>query len=259
MSIRALLTISFLFFSALVDASISFRGPHTFSAGPEFYWAKRTRPGGTALDGFMYGGYLSYERVRRCALYWGVDYSVAYGKLEGKSADRSRQKSWLLDETVEGRLGYTYGTKRWKRPYITPFLGYGYFYQTNRFVSPSPLLVKFRNTFPYACCGFQAGFRFSPSLKLGVLAKGKWMIDGRHRITGDSQFDNITLSMEEKWQYEIELPFDYIRSDERCFINFRIVPFFRLRHYGEKMDFPFDFVETKYRNWGIRALVTYAF
>lgn len=259
MSIKTLLVCLLLLTASSIEAAFSFRGPHTFSFGPEGYYARRTRQGGAVSDGFMGGAYLSYERLRRCAIYWGAEYSVAYGQLTGHDASGSRQKSWLLDQNVEGRLGYNYGSKKGRRLYIAPFIGYGYFYQTNRFVDPSALTVKFRNTFPYTLVGFQTGMRLNRCWSVALLGKGKWMMDGRSRITGDAMFDNVTLSMEEKWQYEVELPIDYIRSRDRCTLNFRITPFFRLRQYGGKMDFPFDYVETRFRNIGLRLLATYSF
>jgi hypothetical protein len=227
--------------------------------GPEFYHVKRLKKGGTKQRGTLYGVYASYDRIKRCRLYWGLEASYATGRLKGTSGRGSPLVSNLTDIEFEGRLGYT--LQRKYAPILTfvPFIGGGYFRQTNKFRAPSPLTIHYRDSFSYTMAGFFFDASVMPCLHVGTLFKAKFMNEGKSRITHDIDFGNSMMQMSNRIQYSVELPLTYqVLVCEQTF-NASLVPFYEYRHYGSHENFPFDFMDTKYFNIGAKLLASYCF
>lgn len=248
-----------LFFASFNLDAFRLRGPHAFNVGPEVYYNVRTRVGGARQDGIIYGVNAKYERFRRCAWYWAAQYDGGWGDMDGNDASGNKVKSHFSEQQVEGRFGYNYQWKNGCKPYILPIIGYGYYWQTNDFVQPSPLEVQFKDYFPYAAVGLQVGMNLTPHMTLGLFAKGDWMLEGNSKIVGIEELGSVKLSMQEEWQYTFEAPLTYRRNQCRRTFYYIFTPFVRIRHFGGLPGFPFDFLETRYRNYGAKLLIGYDF
>ena len=145
--------------------------------GPEIYYVKRTKEGGTQQTGTLYGVRVGVDSIQRYKIYWGADALWATGCLKG-SRDNVRLKSQLTDTNVECRLGYTFQSKYGCRPSLTPYLGAGYFWETNCYKHPSPLTVHLKNTFAYIPVGFLSQIYLTPSWSIGLNLKVRILWDG---------------------------------------------------------------------------------
>lgn len=230
--------------------------PHRFYIGPEIYYLRRTRDGGTKQRGAIYGLRVGYERVQRCKFYCGLDYLFGEGELHGKS-NVGKLKSTYRDENIEGRLGYTLQTKDDYHLSLTPFVGYGYFRETNRFHHDHPMRVKFQTRFHYCALGFLSNMAVSPQWNIGVNFKARLTFDSRCRISDDPGIKNMTQLISDKPHYRVELPISYrlCRCIERFELDF--VPFFEYRHFGSKNNYPFDYLNTKFQIYGINLQFSY--
>jgi hypothetical protein len=232
---------------------------HLFYLGPEAYYLRRAKEGGTKQHGVLYGVRGGYDRIKRYRLYWGIEGYYATGRIRGRSANHHKLVSDLQDSEIEGRLGYTFQGKTGLCASFTPFGGAGYFYQINKFRKPSPLNLHFRDTFSYAVVGFLSNFTVKPCLKVGVNFKVKYMLNGRSKIQKDPDFEDHTIQMTNKEQYSLDLPMSYAFYLRQCYFDLSFVPFFQYRHYGGRENFPFDFIDTKFWVYGARLLFYYSF
>lgn len=239
--------------------ALRFRGPHRYTIGPEMFYTYRTRDGGSWQDGAVAGGQIKYERFRRSALYWAALYTAGYGELSGEDGGGDPIRSRLFQQDAEGRLGYNFQWKNSWKPYILPFVGYGYFFQRNSFMNNAPVQINLTNQFCYTALGLQWGFNLTRYTTFSFLGKADWMVDGTQELSGAAVDERVTLSMEEKWQFTIELPIEHHRRLDRCCLFLVATPFMRLRHYGGMAGFPFDFAETRFREFGARISVGYDF
>jgi len=215
--------------------------------GPDIYYLTRDRDGGAKQTGIMYGGEGDYERVKPWGFYWALNGLYARGTLTGHSRT-GKTESRLTDAQVEARLGYTLC---W--PFLlTPFVGYGYFSEINDFCDPSPIAVRFHNHFQYPLLGFRSEWAWGPYFRLGCLARVSYMVDGASEVTNDPSFDDLTLIMGPRWQYRIDLPVSLCFCNSRNAFEAAIAPFYWLRQYGGRENYPFDFIATKMRSYGAR-------
>lgn len=228
--------------------------PHQFYAGPEIYHVKRLRSGGTRQGGMLYGARIGYDYLKRYKIYVGGDVLAATGTLRGVNGNRDTLKSRFTDFDIEGRVGYTLAQKCSPCPSITPFIGYGYAEELNKFISPSPLQVHFKTFYQYVSYGFLAKTHVSERWDMGVNFKAKYLVDARNRVTHDSEYDSFTMRVGPETHYRVELPISYEFKD-RFFVQF--VPFFEYRHYGKQANYPFDFFETRFRIYGAAIRLKY--
>ncbi len=250
--------ILFLFLTLLSFNADAFRirGPFQVAIGPEIYYLHRSVEGGSVQNGTMVGPSFKFERFRRCALFWSAQYTAAWGKLIGNNGSGSSLRSTMCEQQAEGRLGYNYQWKTGYKPYILPFIGYGYLRQANEFQEPAVTLVDY---FPYSSFGLQLGMNLSCYTSIGLLVKGDWMLEGNSFIEISGNPDRIERNMEEKWQYTVELPLTHRKSlGRRCFY-WVFTPFVRLRHLGGLPGFPANFPDTRYSNYGARFMLAYDF
>jgi len=248
-----------------IDAS---RKGHRFFLGPEFYHVHRVRQGGTKQNGTLIGGKLIYDHVKRYKFYWAAEGLFAVGPLMGHTGDGKKIKSCLSENYVEGRLGYTFQSKCWLKPSFTPFGGYGYFWEINKFDKNAPLPIRTQTTYRYAAAGFLTSINLSEHLQIGVNLKLKYMLEPRCTITKDPEFDKISLKIgNEKLQYRIELPVNYYsREQHGCCDGFKdgsygvaFTPFFERQHYEGQAAYPFDYMRTLFFNYGATLAAFYTF
>lgn len=226
--------------------------------GPEIYWMRRWRAGGTVQTGRIDGIRAQLERIRGNSWYAGVNILYASGDLEGHNAFDFALKSEITDFIVEGRAGYTLQGCGRNCPFFTIFGGYGYFKETNDFHLPSPIPFKFTDTFNYIAAGFLSGINFTPLLSMGLNFEVRFMLNGQSEVTDDPLFEDITLLMNNETHYRIEVPINYCLH---CpfLLETSLVPFYEFRHFGGREGFPFDYLDTKFSLLGARLSVAYRF
>lgn len=205
----------------------------------------------------MYGGRLRYERIKEWSLYFGADISYAEGRLRGESGSESKIYSNLIDTSLEGRLGYTFCFHFQYKFLFTPFLGIGYFWEKNNFRHPSPIPVHFRNTFSYLPIGFETSITFN-RWEIGFRVTSRHIWKHAVKVTQDPNFDKMQLHYIEKTQYRLEAPITFF-SEYFCQNQIRFTPFWEHRHYGHLANFPFDFLETKFRLFGADLQLLFIF
>lgn len=226
--------------------------------GPEIYRVYRDKEGGSSQDGNLYGFRLGYDRIKRFHYYLGADFLYASGDLCGKTGNHTI-KSTLHDINVEGRFGYTLESKWGWQPSLTPFVGGGYFWESNNYKHPSPLKIHFHNHFSYATAGFLSRLRLLSNMTIGLNFKIRYIIDGKIRITNDPDEDDRDQHYDERLQYRVELPLTYYLAYCSHDWALSIVPFYEYRPYGHRANFPFDFLETKFKLYGATFKFMYLF
>lgn len=243
------------------DALRAILGPHRIGLGPEIYFLQRSKDGGSKQHGFMYGGRAVYEHFRGNNLYWAAEGYWAYGSLRGHNADTKEIHSDKSDAEIEGRLGYTFMKEICNYFWLTPFLGGGYFVGSNRFIKPSPMRFESNTAFPFVSLGFLSRVELANCFYLGLNFKTKYPIGAKCKITNDPdpEVDNSTLIIEDKFFYEVELPFIFHWRWQCRRVECSFVPFYRMRHYGGHENHPYDFIDTKYHSTGARLIFSLPF
>lgn len=256
----------FIFFFALsaVQSLSAFdflesTGPHEFSIGPDVYHLKREREGGTHQDGWLGGVRFDYERLKDNGIYVAADVRFAAGSLNGESSRGATLESTVKEFEVEGDLGWTLGFCLGKPMMVTPYIGYGYFWSSNDFHSPSPFTAQFRDTYGYAAVGLVAAVEIYPCLTLGANFKARWMSDAKQKISGGPTGGDVVFKIGERWLYGIDLPISYhFEACGRCWLA-SVVPYWQQRDYGGTESVAGDFIETHYVLYGARLMLGISF
>ncbi len=239
-------------FSSHLQAKIDI-GPHFISLGPESYYIKRKKDGGSWQDGWINGARISYERWKKCGFYWALDGYWAAGSIEGKTKSKKKLKSYLTDYQIEGRIGYSYAFPKSTRVRWIPYAAYGKFCSKNDFKKPSPIPYKITNEFEYYAAGIKTLVQITSCIYGGIHFKYKYPEEPKCKITDDPDYDSLSLTMGRKAQYEIELPFLFLKNWHGKSLALNLTPFYRKRKYGFQENFPFDCIETRFDIWGIRC------
>lgn len=246
-SLRALIA---FFLILYVQAASLLSNPNEVVFGPQTYHLTRIRKGGTNQDGMLYGWRSSYDYIRRYKFYWGAEGAYGRGTLRGKSGnDGSHLKSRFTEYSVEGRLGYTLQTKG-EHYSFTPFVGLGYFLETNHYIKPSPVGLHFNNRFYYGALGFLSHIWLTENLKVGARFTAEFSYDGKVKVSHDPHYQDVDLHYLQKIHYWGALPIDYRFCLCDYAVDLRLEPFFEFRNYGKKIAIPFDFQETKIYLYG---------
>lgn len=228
---------------------------HLF-VGPEIYHVHRTREGGTSQKGPIFGVRVGYEHIKRFKFYWGADVLYGRGTIKGHSGSGFKLKSKFTDLMAEGRLGYTFQQKCGYQLAFTPYVGGGYAIEKNNFLEPSPLLVHFRINYWYIPFGFLSQMTIKQNLLyLGLNFKVRYVMDAKSRVSKDPEFGSTSGLIKERMQYRVEVPLTYGCHGQ---IDLSAVPFYEWRTYGKHAGFPFDFLETKLRIYGILLKFIYS-
>lgn len=229
--------------------------PQIVYLGPEVYYLKRTKEGGSKQDGWMFGGRVLYERRKSCGFYWAVNGLYAYGNINGKTSSGRILKSTLTEAEIEGRLGYTFCFKFCSSFSFTPYGGYGRYYCKNDFKHPSPLTCTYRDSFDYGIGGFIATKRFNPNFETSLDFSFKQMFTGKSSISHDPEYGHVCLKIRNEIQYEVAVPVIYTTCWKNRVLKLYAAPFYRYRHFGGLLNFPFDFIDTEFRSYGLRFMV----
>lgn len=231
-------------------ALISLNKANVIAIAPEFSWLKRKREGGTSQDGPLYGIRVQYDHIKRYKFYWGVQGYYASGSVDGHTGNDSKIKSRWTDEMIEGNFGYTFQYKYCPHYSFTPFVGAGYFRETNKFGDPSPIHLKFITQLPYISYGFLSSITFRNCFSIGVNARFRTPWEVKCHVKDDPDFDTIKLNVGEELQYRIELPLYYRQALFCSFFELGLVPFYEKRAYGGRENYPFNFFETHVTLYG---------
>ncbi len=226
------------------------RNRHQFSIGPEGYYVRRLKEGGTKQKGGIYGGRFSYDRFKRYALYWGAEFAGDYGTLHGHSGSGSALRSHLTDYSAEGRFGYTIQQKECSKISFTPFIGGGYFVEKNNFVNPTLIHAHFRTRYAYFTAGFFLWGLVCDQFELGLNLKAKYPYEPKCYVSHDADSEPVTQKIRTHTQYRVEVPLTYrITCDGQFALS--MIPVYEYRNYGSHPNFPFDFFKTQFNCWGL--------
>lgn len=239
--------------------SLHFRRGNTLSIGPELYRVNRHRAGGTKQSGNSAGVRATYDHIKRYEFYLGGQIFYGTGILRGRSGNGDRIRSRLTEKQLEGNVGYTFQAKCFPHVSFTPFAGYGYFREANKFSPPTTLTVKFITQFRYISFGFLSSVYVLPCFTVGLNARIKYPWQTRCKVTDDPDFDTIRLIVEDEIHYRIELPLTYFGCFFNDHIELAVVPFYEYRLYGARENYPFDFFKTKYTLYGANVQLIYRF
>jgi hypothetical protein len=217
---------------------------HLFFVGPEIYHMERQRAGGKQC-GWLYGVRVGYDRIKRYGWYWGFDALYASGRICGHSFDQYCLKSDVTDKSIEGRVGYTFQQKCGFRTFLTPYVGVGYFVETNHYKNPSPLKIHYETRYKYAAVGFLSGLTINPCWDVGVNFKAKILIDPDCKVTHDPEFDNSTQLIKKTIHYRVDVPITYHPMWLHDQVRLSLVPFYEYRSFGSHPNLPFDYLKTQ--------------
>ncbi len=228
-------------------------------AGEESYYFWRVREGGTKQEGRIDGIRVGIDRLKQYGWYLGADYLYASGSLHGKTGRGNPLSSELTDEIFEARIGYNLQKDTCRRPFITPFVGWGYFKEVNDFHPPSSLPCRFTDSFNFIAAGFLSGVNFTPLLSMGINFKVRFMQNAQSEVTEDPFYEDVTLSIEDETLYRLEVPLTFTPCDSFLGLGGQIAPFYEFRHFGGREGFPFNFRDTKFHLVGMRLSLVYRF
>ncbi|MBX9703265.1 MAG: hypothetical protein K2X39_03845 [Silvanigrellaceae bacterium] len=229
-----------------------------FFLGPEIYHVQRVKEGGAEQTGTLYGVRGGFERIKRYKFYYALDGLFSRGMLWGK-VNGNHIKSKFTNSTIETRFGYTFQTKFEPWFSFTPFIGAGYLSEYNQYVHPSPIKIHFDNQFFYVPLGFLSSFYPTNQLQLGLNVTVRCYWDANQRVTHDPMFSDQEQCFEEHIQYRIELPITYDFFWKQHCLAMRFTPFYEYRHYGHRANYPFDFLDTKFKFFGANFEILYRF
>lgn len=232
---------------------------NSISFGPEVYHVNRNRAGGTKQNGNSAGIRVNYDRIKRYHYYLGAQLFYGTGILRGHTAGGDKIRSRLTEKMIEGNAGYTFQAKCFPHVAFTPFVGYGYFRDVNKFSPPTNLQVSFTTQFRYVSFGFLSSVYVIPCMTIGVNGRFKWPWQSRCKVTNDPDFDTIRQIVEDKLQYRIEVPFTYFGCFLRDNFELSFTPFYELRLYGARENYPFDFYRTEFIMYGANVQMIYRF
>jgi len=260
MKFRVLILLLLVFSSEASAINVRFlRGPYKLYIGPEVYYLKRFKEGGSRQKGALVGGRFQFERESNNSIYFGAEGYIARGKLRGRANSGSSLSSTMTDSEAEGKLGWKFH-RNWRVPVsLTPFLGYGYFRSKNALRAPSPIFVKYTNKFEYTIMGLYLEAEWACNLSAGIDFKAKYMVEGTSKTSNDPFAPSSELVMSNRTQYEVALPIKKtLICQRRCFIV-TFSPFYRYRHYGGRENFPYNFYETKFDIYGANLMLMGSF
>lgn len=231
-----------------------FNEPPVFYIGPEVYYLKRKKKGGTRQDGYLGGVRAFYERRHNRGLYWAIDALYSYGSIPGKTKSGKPIKSHLTETEIEGRFGYSLCFHRYPNFSFTPYGGYGGYYCKNDFKPPSPLCCVFHDKFDFALGGFVATKRIKQNWEVSLDFQVKYMLNGCSKVTHDPIYSNSSIKIHNEVQYEGTLPIIYTTCWKQRPLKINFGPFFRYRHFGGMITFPHDFIDTRFYSYGAHLL-----
>ncbi len=234
------------------------RTPHIVAIDPAVSYLRRTKEGGTTQTGLLYGIRGSYDYIKRYKPFFEVQASIELGSLKGHTKTNALHSKWQ-DEMAEANLGYTLQYKMSPYYSFTPFIGGGYMREANRFTGKEAIQLKFITAFPYLSCGFLSSVCFENGLRIGLNFRVKTPWDINCKVENDPEYKHISLIVNEKQHYRAEMPISYHKTLLCGTIEMGIAPYYELRQYGRRENYPFDFLKTKIELIGCYTQFIYRF
>lgn len=225
--------------------------------GPQIYNLERTKEGGTKQNGALYGGRISYERLKDFGFYFGAFLDAAWGPINGHTGSGTGLSSNFTDLEIQGLVGYTINCNNRFKAQLTPFVGVGYLQQTNKITEP--LIFKslqFQDRIEYYSFGFLTTSYLNDLWSIGLRMTVKFMYDANCYITDDPDptIEDMTQVIENKMLFALDLPITYKLFANCSRYKITLMPFFQTRHLGGRMNYPMDFLDTRYKAYGARLL-----
>jgi len=235
---------------------------HILTIGPEFYNLTRIRHSDTKTNtkqnGTPIGVRATYDYIKRYKFYCGAQIFWATGILNGKTAGEEKIRSSWTDEQIEGNVGYTFQYKYFPHVSFTPFGGYGYYRETNKFIHPTPVPLKFITKYGYISYGFLSSVLVNSWLSIGVNLRLR-SPNNPQCVIKDPDFDAVKLKIGERIQYRIETPLIYYDRFLCNLFQLGLVPFYEKRDYGKWADFPVSYVKTTIQTYGLNLQLIFRF
>jgi len=230
-------------------------GPHRFTGFAETGYFKRKRDGGSSQSGALFGYGAEYESLKDSGFYlYGKAY-WAQGTLTGDSGE-DHIKLRYNSEEYYGRIGYSLCFCKWV---FAPFIGGGGAKLKNHFIDPSPLQVRMNIQFPYALAGLKIEWQRTDDLQFYTSFQLKKPYEPKCTIKDDPDFFDVHQTVKEKLQADFEVG---IRKNWLCMpiaIGGQVAFFYQYNHFGREENFPFNFLETTYNYFGLRAGLSVCF
>lgn len=248
-----------------MDCICNLKEGHRIYLGPQTYYIRRNRKGGTRQSGWLYGGRIGYERLKGNSLYLGFEAATGIGTIKGNSGLGSSLKSSFKDITYEWRLGYTFHQCSFKHLFFTPYILFESLKEINNFKEPSPLLTDTKIHATLAGIGFLSKIDICPCLSAGINFSAKFMLSGKNKFSnyptgiGD-ETENFTINTGNQFHCHVEIPITY-HFIQLCnsHLSVGLVPFYEYRKYESQENFPINFLETKFNFVGIFLKFMYRF
>ncbi|MCB1114075.1 MAG: hypothetical protein KDK62_04900 [Chlamydiia bacterium] len=224
-----------------------------FTLGGTVSYLKREKSGGSNQTGTLGGIRAGFDRFKRYSWYIGAETEALWGTLRGHNRFQDKLHSDFISFWGEGRFGYTFQSKCFPYLAFTPFIGGGFLEENNNFSSPSPIPIHFRTHAPYAAGGFFSWIDLGSGFEGGLNLKLKLPIDPKCHVHNDPMNPPSQQLINERLLWRIELPLSY-RLNPCASRLVTISPFWELRSYGKRINYPFDFLNTRLNFWGVSVL-----
>jgi hypothetical protein len=112
-------------------------------------------------------------------------------------------------------------------------------------------LVNFEIEYPYLAFGFVSSIMLFKTFSVGLNFEGRAAYQTLCKVTNDPDFDNCSMCVGDRFNYRVELPLVYRLAFLHETFEIGAVPFYEYRHYGGRMNYPFDFLDTRVNCYGI--------
>jgi hypothetical protein len=246
--------IYFLFFLILcssidglyVSSGPSSYAPDVLDIGPQVFFLRRIRKGGTRQDGRLEGAYVSYDYLKKQSFYFGGTWETLTGNIEGETGRGASLKSTIKDQLFEGRIGYTFQHPSVLHTFFVPLIGYGYFVENNSYNPPSPMTFTYVNSYQYALTGFLTGADLNTYFGFWISLKVRFMIDGTAKVEDDPYSEeDVELKMNDELSFRLDTPLIFSPPFFGSHLKITLTPCYEYRHYGGRKGYPYNYIDTE--------------
>jgi hypothetical protein len=251
--ILTLIFISTSLWGLHVSSGPSSYAPDVLDIGPQVFFLRRIRKGGTRQDGRLQGVYISYDYLKKQSIYFGGSWEKSTGDIEGQTGRGAPLKSEMTDNLYEGRIGYTFQHPSVLHTFFVPLIGYGYFDESNSYINPSPINITYYNSYQYVLAGFLTGADLNNYVGFWINFKIRFMINGQAKVEDKSMAQNIELKMNNELSFRLDTPIIFSPPYIGYFLKISAAPFYEYRHYGGRKGYPYNYYDTKMNSIGGRV------
>ena len=229
-----------------------------FLLGPEIYHVHRVKKGCGSQDGTALGFRGSIEANFERHGFLATNFLVSSAHLSGKNSDSALQ-SKFINNYLEIVAGYNFFFNCFACEFkLTPFFGYGSMWENNSFKQKKPIRISFRNQLIYFPLGFHFVYKINDRYSTGVTALLRYIWDGAVQVK-DPFYKKLVQRYEEHPQYRLEAFLNFCIELCKKNVDLSSSIFYEYRHYGSAINFPFDFIDTKFEFWGINLKLAIPF